>query len=348
MWCHIPGVFFGENSLTGDLAPCNVQLFHGNEHYKADQGKCGRLTPGFCSERSLVSLAPSTPSPSGILPSAALPTGYHASTSATDRKSLKGWPSYILSISTPLYCGSLLLIAASLKAKDHFGELGNVRNWFDRTQIATEIIVGLSLLLGYYPRIFRWIAFGLYFIFMVIAAYHEFTGSKTCGCFGRMSIAPWIPAILDFTACVSLWNWHPSISRLPLRLLAFATATTVLGAIALSNQYGANKPGHPLLPIPETVDLGSIHKGQIVHSAIHLYNTLNSPTTVDSVEASCPCFIAASQRFQVLGEQEIDLPFDLDLARESGFTGSLAVRVRGRTESGADAFLCQILVTVTP
>lgn len=111
--------------------------------------------------------------------------------------------------------GGILLIAAALKGYNlatgpsvGIGLLGS--RWFLVALVEGELILGLWLASGLWPRGAWKAAVSCFVVFAVVAACEALSGQASCGCFGRMHINPWYTASFD-TAAVLLLLWIRSV-----------------------------------------------------------------------------------------------------------------------------------------
>ncbi len=113
-----------------------------------------------------------------------------------------------------LLVGGVLLAAAGLKG--HGLALGPLaQDSFlasPRLQIATiqvEVLLGLWLLSGWAMRAARVVAIGFFGIMAAVSLYLALAGQASCGCFGRLTVSPWLTLALDVTAVAALAVWRP-------------------------------------------------------------------------------------------------------------------------------------------
>jgi hypothetical protein len=110
--------------------------------------------------------------------------------------------------------GLVLLAAAALKA--HQLATGPVAEtdllhsrWFLMIEVEFELLFGLWLLAGPYPRL-TWIAALLLFTaFIGVSLYQIVSGEASCGCFGKVPVNPWYTFAFDVAAVLALLVWRP-------------------------------------------------------------------------------------------------------------------------------------------
>lgn len=104
--------------------------------------------------------------------------------------------------------GSLLLAASLLKAHQQRTLFllapRSPERWLSSGAIALEMSLGLWLLSGFHPRWSRWIAAMCFAIFLSVSLAKGLAGEASCGCFGEVSVNPWITAGIDGLAVLTL------------------------------------------------------------------------------------------------------------------------------------------------
>lgn len=107
-------------------------------------------------------------------------------------------------------CGGLLIAAASLKvlypaAAGLTGATGGTFPWYAATiSIVIELLLGWGLVAGIGPKYLRPAAGILFTLFAVYSMHRAVAGFKQCGCFGAVSVPPWVTAAIDLVAAVGL------------------------------------------------------------------------------------------------------------------------------------------------
>jgi hypothetical protein len=107
-------------------------------------------------------------------------------------------------------CGGLLIAAASLKvlypaAADLTGATGGTFPWYAATiSIVIELLLGWGLVAGIGPKYLRPAAGILFTLFAVYSMHRAVAGFKQCGCFGAVSVPPWVTAAIDLVAAAGL------------------------------------------------------------------------------------------------------------------------------------------------
>ena len=105
--------------------------------------------------------------------------------------------------------GVLLVFAAALKTHQMATEpiVGGglfESRWFLAVAVQYELLLGFWLISGHFPRAAWWAALGTFGVFAVVAAAKGIAGEESCGCFGRVSVSPWLTLTIDVSAVVGL------------------------------------------------------------------------------------------------------------------------------------------------
>jgi hypothetical protein len=107
-------------------------------------------------------------------------------------------------------CGVLLIAAASLKVlypaaaglTDASG--GTFPLYAATISIVIELLLGWGLVAGIGPKYLRPAAGILFTLFAVYSMHRAVAGFKQCGCFGAVSVPPWVTAAIDLVAAAGL------------------------------------------------------------------------------------------------------------------------------------------------
>lgn len=130
-----------------------------------------------------------------------------------------------LSFWAPYLVGSLLLLAAVLKALDLAQHpVSNASflstRWFQLAVIEWELFLGIALLLQPTARAMRLVALAMFFAFAAFSLSRAVLGELDCGCFGGMRIHPAISAGISLAALALLAVWKPAPKPANSRALA--------------------------------------------------------------------------------------------------------------------------------
>ncbi|MDR1964117.1 MAG: hypothetical protein LBQ50_10095 [Planctomycetaceae bacterium] len=117
---------------------------------------------------------------------------------------------------------TILLIAAGLKAYQLattplLGEGLLYARWFNNFVVEFELFFGIWLIFGLLPKL-TWLAsIGLFSIFAIVSFYKAISGEVSCGCFGAVTVNPWITMTFD-TGVVVLLAFCRSVTAEPIIL----------------------------------------------------------------------------------------------------------------------------------
>lgn len=75
--------------------------------------------------------------------------------------------------------------------------------------VGFELVFALWLVAGFHPRATRRGAQALLFVFSCVSLFKALAGETSCGCFGRLTVSPWITLSFDVLAFVALLRWTP-------------------------------------------------------------------------------------------------------------------------------------------
>lgn len=111
--------------------------------------------------------------------------------------------------------GILLLVAAGFKAYELLtGPLAGEGFFASRGLVISlvlfEILFGLTLLFGVFPRWTWRIAVAVFAVFAAVTLYKGLSGETSCGCFGRVEINPWWTFCFDLVVLAALLRWRPA------------------------------------------------------------------------------------------------------------------------------------------
>ncbi len=221
--------------------------------------------------------------------------------------------------------------------------------WFRVLLIEVEADCGLALLLGVCLRFFRVATQVLFVAFIAFSACQTAFGAQSCGCLGRVHLAPMTMVGVDGVLLLGLCKWKPSNAK-PGRVGLFRLAA-IVGVFAFFPAVAwlaAGPTSHGVEVSPSLVDLGVLQQGERREFTVLLNNRRNETVAVERMAASCPCLEAAEGRYVLAPRDELSLPLDLDLSKEPEFTGPLLIELRGWTALEEVAFVVRIELRVVP
>lgn len=152
----------------------------------------------------------------------------------------RGWAYFFVALAL----GVLLIVAGALKTGPWLSgvsaEGGSGRSVLVGLAIAVELLFGLWLMLGLFPRLTRCVALGCFFGFLNIALFKALEGAASCSCFGNVPLTPWIAFTIDVVAVVALLlspvrgAWSVPSHALRWKLGAFGFACLLVTAAGLT------------------------------------------------------------------------------------------------------------------
>jgi hypothetical protein len=110
-------------------------------------------------------------------------------------------------------CAAALLAAATLKtyqlATDPALGILYGSRLLQVGLVQFEYALAIWLLSGQWPRYCRAAALVTFVGFAGVAAYLALTNAESCGCFGHVSMNPWLTLGIDITCALAVWRWRP-------------------------------------------------------------------------------------------------------------------------------------------
>jgi hypothetical protein len=171
--------------------------------------------------------------------------------------------------------------------------------------IELEAFFGVLLLFGQIGRLGWAMAIGLFAMLAAVSLYLGLDGQPSCGCFGRLSVNPWLTFALDLAAVAALVIWRPRPDRgrpaAGWRSTVFEISAAV-GCLALSfagllfmagnhrAEVLARLRGDAVTVEPEITRVGDGIRGEERSFGVQLTNRSNRPVCIMGGTNSCPCF----------------------------------------------------------
>jgi hypothetical protein len=109
-----------------------------------------------------------------------------------------------------LFLGFLLLLAATLKSNSLISESAQ---WgvMDSAVVIVEMALAAWLFWGAYSRVLWRISLIVFGLFALYSLWNALHGEMTCGCFGAVTVSPWVSLGIDLLAVVLLLKFPPSL-----------------------------------------------------------------------------------------------------------------------------------------
>jgi hypothetical protein len=184
-------------------------------------------------------------------------------------------------------------------------------------------------------------------------------GAVSCGCFGRVTLAPWLAFFLDVGVIVALVLWRPQRQglkpltpasqirqRFRLGFLSLFVPLAVFPGVLAWRYDGPNDLS--LTAQPRTLNLGTISQGEAVSAAFLLHNQSSDLVSLGSVRASCPCLTLSFPSHLIKSGATAKGRAHLNMAREPEFAGNLIIEVEGHDTDSKPAFRLLVQATILP
>ncbi len=214
-------------------------------------------------------------------------------------------------------------------------------------QVEFEYGLGLWLLSGLFPKMAHRAATGCFAVFSCFLLYKVIRGETTCGCFGAIEFLPAVALVFDILAVGVLLTIRPTAKQsvvVSLPLLRYALAGMLFVCINIPMSLALYRNGAPpLVPSAPLIQLGKLEAGGKREETVWLLNSGNGEVEVERIEASCDCLTVLLDCVHVPPGGRLMAGLLLDLRAKPEFVGNVAIEVRGRTSTGAIAFV--LLVT---
>jgi hypothetical protein len=135
--------------------------------------------------------------------------------------------------------------------------------WLIYTIVTVELLSGAWILLNDLTQRTWVLAFSVFLVFSVVSLYQAFSGAEVCGCFGILSVSPWLVFSLDIASLSSLcvcgkrplatgaWRRGAAVATLSITICLSLTVL-VRGVTAYAESASSREDDHPSqLPVAE-------------------------------------------------------------------------------------------------
>jgi hypothetical protein len=253
--------------------------------------------------------------------------------------------------SPPLIAGVMLSSAAVLKiyqveSIDQSSLIDRwLHSWISVTSLATiEFIIAAWLISGIFPTVARYVSIILFSTFSVVSITKALDGEVSCGCFGVVTISPWIMAVVDIILVIAMITSHPVSSKSLLRSIV-AVGLILLAAVLLLIQLSAEKVA--IVVNPSNINFGRLRQAERHEVLINISNKSSNDIVLSHFSTSCPCASIVHETSRIRAGETVEGMVVLDLTREPNFRGALSITV---IEFAADrpAFKITINAVVEP
>jgi hypothetical protein len=170
--------------------------------------------------------------------------------------------------------------------------------------IEVEAVLGLWLLSAIYPRASRQVAILFFGLLACASVYLALAGQTSCGCFGRVTVNPWITLALDVAAAASLYllptpgaslshspAWLQFLGRTCLKPAAILLVVGAVFLLAVDDPAAAiaRLRGDSITVEPAICDFGSGPVGVERVLQVQLTNRTDRPIRIIGGSADCRC-----------------------------------------------------------
>jgi hypothetical protein len=240
-------------------------------------------------------------------------------------------------------CGALLVVAGGLKLYGvnasilpAVGPLSAI--WVQASVAIWELFLGGWLVTGFAHPIARLAALATFLVFALVSGYLGLIGVARCGCFGAVSVSPWVAFGVDVTVLTVLAVARPT-ENLTARSFVRPVAAVGVGAAALlallagagglvfgsldAAQVWLRGDG---LSAPEYVDFGAVPPGEVAARTITVTNHSLSPVRLYAGTGDCSCNVINDLPAVVPAGGSVELTVKLLPPKEPGaFTRQAAL-----------------------
>lgn len=213
--------------------------------------------------------------------------------------------------------------------------------------VLAEFGLALWLAAGAWPAVARVAAGVTFTAFLAVSLRHALAGETSCGCFGYLTVAPWLTAALDLVLVVLLAKvgTPPPLPLSAARTRAWAGVAVFATAALIGVWLMSPDPRMArLATAPPRIDLGTMRRGERVTVAVTVSNPYETDFSSISVHSTCHCLSLRLDRPQILARSTVTGTVTLDLGKEPDFIGTLTAELR--ILDSADRPLLQLPVRV--
>jgi hypothetical protein len=237
--------------------------------------------------------------------------------------------------------GVLLLVAAALKlyslAVEPVGGVGFFSEpWVQTLIVEWEILLGTWLVWGV-NRALAWLAANVTFVcFAAVSLWQGWIGQVSCGCFGAISVSPWVALSSDVVGLVFLaFAWRHAWTRQAPALLVSAIRPVAIGVcgvsamlacmaaiatIALGSPHAglAYLRGDSVTVTPRLIDVGEGYQGDRKEAVIRLHNWSAQPIRVIGGTSDCSCVVTRDLPVTLSPDESCNLTVRLVITGSAG------------------------------
>lgn len=193
-----------------------------------------------------------------------------------------------------------------------------------------EFMLAALLLSGWRAKAVSRIAFGTFAIYAGVSAQAMAAGVNSCGCAGRMAIAPMHSLWIDLAALLLLVACSPAIGRRIPCAFAFAAILGIGGVLSLDAPRRIAAVGSTsatsfpeaapsigdatwLVCVPREHNLGALSPSTVSKTNLRLRNVSQVPVTVSTIKSPCSCVeanLADGRVIQAMSSLDVGIALD--------------------------------------
>lgn len=246
--------------------------------------------------------------------------------------------------------GLTLLAAAVLKMHQLATAPSADDSFWPNRPLAVLLVLGESLLSGWllagvFPAPARAIATGCFGVFFVVSVQRGIAGEASCGCFGIVSVTPWLTAALD-AGMVALLLVCGTPAKTAGRGWATAAALSTLATASAGWLLYVGEPPARVRADPPVVNLGTVLAGGRATGSTNLSYPYGPDLHIPTVRTSCECVSLVRPASHLVAGRTLPVQIVLDLSHDPRFTGGMLAKVEGLTADGQTAFTLSVRVLV--
>jgi hypothetical protein len=170
--------------------------------------------------------------------------------------------------------------------------------------IEIETVLGIWLLVGWWPRTAWGFTLSFFALLAALSLYLALDGQRSCGCFGQMTVNPWLTFVLDVAVLAALMFCRPvvtaaTISRYRMKglLKIGAGSATFLAIISGVFLFVFQNPlealarlrGESVTVVPSVANLGDGIRREMKEFPVELTNRSGKPIRILGGTTTCSC-----------------------------------------------------------
>ena len=196
---------------------------------------------------------------------------------------------------------SLLLLAGVLKSRMLWATgwmaTGSWENrWLVACIVGLEISLALWLFIGCWAKTGWVVALCCFGLFLGVSLGKAIAGTVDCGCFGNVSINPWITAMIDLASICGFLTSRPKLKQglTPIwnRLFFPGVGLLVLAGLLGASRSGLNPTSSQLVISPAKIQWERVYSASQKTEPFVVTNVSNQSVTIARVTTTCDCVTA--------------------------------------------------------